>query len=59
MFVAEINDLLSVGHPAYDGAADTEALEQELEIVDCMRLQSSSYLDTDSLGGLEHSDNDH
>ena len=34
VFVAEINDLLSVRHPTDHGAADTETLEQELNLTD-------------------------
>merc|ERR1719432_584177 len=59
VLVAEINDPLSVRHPSDDGAGDTETLEQELKVADCVGLQGSSYLNTDTLGRLKHSHSDH
>ena len=56
MFVTEINDSLSIWHPTDHGAANTETLEQELNLTDGVRLHSSSYLNTDTLGRLKHVD---
>ena len=56
MLVTEVDDPLGVGHSAYNGAGDGEAPGQQLELVDGVRLQGESQLDTDSLRGLGTAD---
>ena len=56
MLVTEVDDPLGVGHSAYNGPGDGEAPGQQLELVDGVRLQGESQLDTDSPRGLGRAD---
>ena len=54
MLVTEVHDPLSVGHSSQSGATEGETLHQELDLADRVRLESQTYLNTDSHGVLHH-----